>query len=397
MPQPQRRRIMRSFRLKEISAVTYPAQEHARMVIMKRRDDGSRRGIFAPALSDIGKVGSVLFFDKASQVGAIMKYVEAMDFNEVVEESEAQAIADDLCAQIYEAWSALGHSFYTISSDENLSADDKIEEMQNSLRQFIAALRELAPDVEKALVERLKSEPATAVLVAGLEAGSHEEGSHPMPKTLQEQITELQGSMAALNTELATAREALTASQATATDLSTRLEAETAKVKALEQAAEVAKSEETFTAEDGTVIKKSECGSEAVFKQLKAQAEKIELGEFANKARTELPALKGTDAEKAVVLRAISRIPDEAVRKRAHEMLAAGNKAMAELMKSRGHGGNGIDDADSPDAKLQALVEAQKAANPKLTEAQATDAVLKTAEGAKLYQETREARRAAQR
>lgn len=92
-----------------------------------------------------------------------------------------------------------------------------------------------------------------------------------------------------------------------------------------------------------------------------------------------------TDAKKAL-LKSLDGIADESVRKAATEILTSANSGLEGAFKKRG-GGGGINDTDTPSAKLEKLAKAQKTANPALSDAQAMDAVLKTAEGVALYEQ----------
>lgn len=99
-----------------------------------------------------------------------------------------------------------------------------------------------------------------------------------------------------------------------------------------------------------------------------------------------LPHLPGDIKVRTSVLRAIDGIADAEVRKGAHEMLKAQDAALSEAFKARGV--RGLGPATSAEQQLQDLAKRKQSENPKLSEAQAYDEVLKTDEGKRLYAQT---------
>lgn len=114
-------------------------------------------------------------------------------------------------------------------------------------------------------------------------------------------------------------------------------------------------------------------------RQKEAEAKDAELA----KRAAELEHIPGDEAVRVALLKSIEAIADEEVRNRAFEALKAKSDAAAPAFKPVGVAGNPVNKSDSI-ATLDALAKAY-AAEKGVTYAKAYDAVLKTAEGAKLY------------
>lgn len=313
------RKIMREFRLDEISAVDRPAQKHAKVVLMKRdfssdeRDNAAETGSAMPD-------GSFPIENKGDLANAIRAIGRAKD----------PAAAR---AHITRRAKALG-----------------------------------CPDMlPENWTQKADKEPDPYDPNEGDE-GEDEEGRKPgNPVNRKEKpMADEAKKVAELEAQIA--------------DLTKARDDAVAKVAELTKAADIAKADETFVA-DGQTIRKSEVG-ESVFNFMKAQAEKIEINEFAKKADAEIPYLPGESTAKANVLRSVSRLPED-VAKAVNAMLAAGNAAMKSVTAEKGHGLPGYTKADD---ELNGLVEAHATAH-KVTKAAAYDAVLQTADGRRLYAE----------
>lgn len=153
-------------------------------------------------------------------------------------------------------------------------------------------------------------------------------------------------------------------------------------IEALTQAAEIAKSDETFSA-DGVTIRKSEVGVSS-FKFMKAQQERIELADMQKRAEAEIGHLPGETIAKAKVLKAIAKMSDEdkAV---LDTMLKAGEAAIVNGFAKFGVPTGGAN-ADDPLAKLADMAKA-KSEKDGTTYHKAYNAVLDTPEGKRLYAE----------
>lgn len=102
----------------------------------------------------------------------------------------------------------------------------------------------------------------------------------------------------------------------------------------------------------------------------------------------EFDKLPGTAEEKAAVVKALNGIKSEDVRKKAFEILRAANKAMSGAFETRGVDRDPrvakSDDVKTAEAELEALVK-RHATEKKISEAKAYDQVLATSAGADLY------------
>lgn len=148
-----------------------------------------------------------------------------------------------------------------------------------------------------------------------------------------------------------------------------------------------------YKADDGTEFRKSDDprlvrmakDRDEDRRVLKAEREKTETLELTKRAETELSNLPGDVPVKIAVLKAIDSITDEDTRKKANEMLKAHNKAHQAAFIKRGTTQN----SDTGDAagRLDAMAK-KYAEDHKVTFAKAYDEVLKTDEGKALYEQT---------
>lgn len=156
--------------------------------------------------------------------------------------------------------------------------------------------------------------------------------------------------------------------------------------------------DETVVLEGQTVSKKAV--GEATFNVMKAQAARItKMEEDAEVAKAQVTAetvyknLPGEPIAKAKALRAIAKL-DKDARETIETLLKAGNEAMGKAFAVVGQGGGG--DPAGPVAKLEQLAKAHAESN-KVTYETAYAAVLKTAEGRALYNESDKIHKAAAR
>ncbi len=104
---------------------------------------------------------------------------------------------------------------------------------------------------------------------------------------------------------------------------------------------------------------------------------------FEKRAADELGHLPGDLKARASLLKAAENIEDEDERKAALAALVAGDRAMSKAFDTVGHGGT--PEPGSPNDELDQLAKKHQADNPDLTFEQAYDVVLKTADGRALY------------
>ena len=146
-----------------------------------------------------------------------------------------------------------------------------------------------------------------------------------------------------------------------------------------------------YTTADGVEIRKS--AGVALITALKSnddmRKENAELRKqreqetLEKRAETDLKYLPGDVKVRAAMLKAVDGIEDETQRTAAHNALKAQNKAMAEAFKTQGHVG-GQSEPGSPDEELHNLAKAY-AKDKNVSEAVAESEVLKTAQGQELY------------
>lgn len=194
-----------------------------------------------------------------------------------------------------------------------------------------------------------------------------------------------------LEAKLAKSKEASETASKAAADLIKGLEdkndALTKEVANLKKSVDIVKNDEILEIE-GVAIRKSEMG-DASFAILKKQQEIIELGKFEKMADAEIPHLPGTAAEKAVSLRAITKL-EKGVSEGITKLLKAGSEALGKLMKSTGKEGKSVENEDDPVAKIDQLAK-DVAKKDNISYHTAYAKVLETDEGRALYKASRPA------
>lgn len=294
-----------SLTLKELSAVDHPAQEGARMSIMKSADV------------------------KTLMIARIAKYCE---------DDEAKSFSEMLHMQEFDraVWpmmDALSSSIRSIMADKEMAMADREIKIGETVDQFLAAMREKAPQTEKQLVEKLARPDATKALydfdqiadivvelskqtpdiVSKLDmlikAGSSGDDNGDVKMTDAEKIADLEKQVATLTAETAT--------------LKADVEKKDGEIVALKSA----QNEEVLKVGD-TEVRKSVVG-EAQFAIFKAQQgeiakarEEAEIAKLEKRADDDFAHVPGTASEKAQVLKAVSAMP-EAVRKSFETIMTA--------------------------------------------------------------------------
>lgn len=284
-----------SLKLNELSTVDRPAQPGALATIMKRHTAAD------PSLMAV----------------AVAKYVCEEDgahtFQEVL-----QANAFD--EKIWPMVSALTQAIRSIMGDKETPQGDKEAKVTQSVDEFLSAVREIAPTAEKQLAELISKRTDT------------------MPKTIEQLQAEV-SDLTSKNATLTSERDAATvrADKAEA-DLATEKSAHSETQKKLTEA-----TDEVITV-GGTELRKSVAG-EANFSVAKALADERDMARFEKRVETEFSHLPGTVAEKALVLKSIAGLPEDA--RKAHEAILTSAENMASAGFTRlGQGGG-----TSPTAK----------------------------------------------
>lgn len=340
------KKIMREFRIDEISVVDRPAQKGAKMTIMKRQD---------PALDTIAK-----YYGEAQQ---------GKDFKTLLDENENRKKIWEAREEIYPLIDALTTSVNSILADETVQ--DKMSRVEQNVSDFLVALRDKLPDVEEELTKFFED------LNAEYLGNVNKQRENNMPDNTKT-VEELTATLADVTKSLEEMTEKLEKAEAA------RVEAETMAKMSDDERAYIAKmsdkdkadlmamseadrkkkmdgmkkNDETVTVE-GKVIAKSAVGDEtfALYKRMadaeariaKAE-EKAEMAAFEKRAADEYANLPGTDAEKAAILKAVASLGDE-VAGNIETILKAANEANAEAFKTIGK--NGSADDNSAEAKLE--------------------------------------------
>lgn len=167
-----------------------------------------------------------------------------------------------------------------------------------------------------------------------------------------------------------------------------------AELTAIEKAASDADPVLYTSKRDGTIVRKSD--GDLVLRLVKradAAEVRAEAAESTSldttlrkRAEGELGSLPGTVDEKVALLKGLEAIPEGPARDAALKALKAGNDAIANGFQAFG-GADGSVDEGSSEGKLDALVK-RHSAEKGVSEAEAYNAVLETAEGQRLYNES---------
>lgn len=368
------KRVMKDFVINEISLVDAPAQQGARVTIMKRDDTFDKNGDYPQAAS----------------LAPVQQDIEAMDFEQVLAEQKSREAVNRVRECVLDKWYALQRAFETIAGDDDVARADKVARMKESLAQFLDAVRAESKTITEAITKSLSAVPGIRELLPP--DGS--EGGSPMTDAEKKQIDDLQKSVADLTSKL----EAATAKEPAkkAADLAGELDAIKARLKKAEEDLEeneeelarekkkAAMSDEEKeymeTLEDDEkraafmrmsgddrkkamkvkkdadpVVYKSERTGEEFRKSddprlvkyakqadedaqiAKAEREARQTAELTKRADEEpYKHLPGEAARKVDVLRAISKMAEEP-RAELEKMLAAGGKAIAAAFQTIGH------------------------------------------------------------
>lgn len=327
------RRIMRAFKMQEISAVDRPAQVGARATILKR-DDRLPAGT-GEALPD----GSFLIKNRADLQNAIHAIGQAKDQAIAKAHIIARAKSLDLTGQLPVEW---------------MSKNQRIEDMT--------------------------PEEISKMIADGVAAALSKAKKPFAPKTDADEPDADDDTAKAWRAYVTKAIE----KAVTATKTAMQVE--------FDKAAEIAKGDEVIKDEAGNELRKSIVGPQA-FAFMKAQADKLELEEFGKRVATDIPHLPGEVTLKAKILRAVSKM-DKEIKEGLEAMLKGGSAAVKTMTSSTGIATPAA--AVSAEAQLETLTKAHMDAH-KVTHAEAYSKVLETPEGGRLYNDITVAKRAAAR
>lgn len=330
-----------SLKLREISAVTRPAQAGALATILKRDFSAEER----EALAESGAAmpdGSFPIATKADLANAIQAHGRASDPAKVKAHIIARAKALGATDELPDGWVSKSAGDPGDHQPKGASA------MSTETEKKLADLEKVAADA-KAQIEKLTAEKVVAEALAKMSDGE-------------------KAYMNGLD--------------------------DTAKGKFLAMSSDERKSAMTKAAADDEVLKvgettvrKSAVG-ETAFAVMKAQQavadqqaaeiaklrDRDETARFEKMARETYPSLPGTEAERGAVVKAIESIKDEAVRKHAHAMLKVGEDAAKGAFRGLGRAGTGVAKSGevSPVSKAEAEDKLEKLAKERSADGKVT-------------------------
>lgn len=353
----KKKRVMRKFKINEISAVDKPAQDGARMTIMKRADEV----IKGMRLTTSVEGHSHLIIETTAQGG---------------ETSWAKAEGSEY-----------GHSHPWIRNDDGTIT---VGEAEGHTHELV--------DTRFLPVDKTEESSNDAVTKTAESLGTTTKESTMNEEELKALVEKSAKELETLKSQLATAESFGKLSDAEKSFYDSLDEAQKAEflVKSSEDraaAVEAVKSSNpvVYKSIDGIEFRKSDDPrlvemakrSDAQSKELEIEKAKREDAEFSKRAQTELTHLPGDEATKVAVLKAVDTIKDAATKTKALELLKANNAAMAKAFEKKGTA-EGAD--NSADAKLDALAK-QHAETHKVSFAKAYSEVIRTPEGKELYEQ----------
>lgn len=438
---PKKKTIMRAFKINEISAVDVPAQEGARMLLMKRNgsliDEPLEKG--AVLLSSVdGHAHLIYCLDDSGGTTSYSKSPKDVNENDP------------------------GHSHpYVITADGKILIGEaeghthKIEAFGKSMpmrkeddKNFLASDYAYVPDVFKSDTWKLRltdtpgGEPSARVIDETLSSLTKVfEDKSFILKAKTEVIKNLTRAWLGANTdktnddlpeilksnskendmtleEMKKAHDAVIAKKdaeiAKANQLASMSDVEKAHYESLDAAgkdAYIAKSADERKAivknlaDANPVIYKSASGAEfrknddprlidmakqadENAKVAKAATEALANEQLQKRAVEVFKNSPGTVEEKGAMLKALEAIPDEALRKKAIESATAGDRALAAAFTRKGANGETVsNEAGDAHAKLTEMAKSYADTN-KVSFHKAYDVVTQTADGKKLYEQT---------
>ena len=362
-----RKRVMQEFRIDEISSVDNPAQEGARVVLMKRAEPLDTSGLENEVKHEVQK-----------GMGGLADLLTSE------EEGHQHGISVSRCEGEIEYYVSYGsgpddeggHSHPLARSDDGyvlgVVAGHTHTIDQETISQAVLALvtKNDAAKGEEAMTEKTENQPTV--------------------EELQTQLVRTQA-VVALNTEERAHFDALSEEAQTAF-LAKSADGRKTEIEAIAKAEHDA-NPVVYTTADGTEFRKSDDPRNiAMAKRLDATEKenatlkaKDEQAALEKRAETELPHLPGEVKTRAAMLKAIDGIEDTAQREAAHNVLRAQNETLAKAFETHGHGGQS--EPGSPDDQLDKLAKAHAEKESMSYQAAYAD-VLTSPEGRALYAKT---------
>lgn len=380
MPTKPKRRIMVAFKLNEISAVDTPAQEGARMVLMKRHEDVEKG------------------------------YSDLVDVFTSSEDGHQHGIRvregyDGECARIEVSY-ATGEDSESHDHQVMRGPDGSLVLTENAGHTHTLN----ADAVQQALLTMMIGKVQETPAVPGGDAddvGNQSTEESMTEKTAADHAAELQKRDATIaNLQLVIDLSPEHRAHYDSLPLAKREDFLTSTDAAKDAAIEAAKAANpvVYTAADGTVYRKSDdsrlvkMAEERDNDRKEAAAMRLETENvrFEKQADEILGLLPGESAEKVALIRAVAKIDDEPTRGAIHKLLAAANKICTLALTTVGKAAPVAVDKASAEAVLNAEIQKLRAADPTLDEGRATAKLMDTAAGQALYKAYRDERRSKQ-
>jgi hypothetical protein len=387
--------VMKEFRIDFLSPVDRPAQEGAEALFLKR-DDGNRNSGHTVTAEELAKLKGANLAKDMDGAPAVSTTMSNGHAHLVWLRGPAGETSYGISDAVRGVETGVMHDHGYV-----LKADGSIEVLFNN-----GHTHEVDPaDVQFAILGIRKNDPDFEWPATGATDKGNEMTEKNAEKTAEKVAEEMQKTVASL-----TERLGLTSILAGMSDaekghfhnlgdtekaafVSKSADDRATDIAAVQKAADDA-DPVLFTTSKGLKIRKS-AGSVilALAKDADEQRDRADTAEreasasgFTKRAESELSHLPGTIDERAAILKAVDGIKDETHRNSALAALKAGDAAMAGAFKSKGST-EGATDADSPEAKLDALAKGYVAKNSGVSEAAAYVKVLETDEGKELYRE----------
>ena len=357
-----RRNVIRSLKMNEISGVDNPAQEGARAVIMKRTGDSDPRQklLFEPsadAQKYYGELADLLTSETDDHQHGIN--VDRSDNETSFHISYAKGVEEESAHDHPIARNAQGQYVLGVVSGHTHTID---QEAMNS------AILALVTKDKGDLTMPNENEPTKETLELALKAANAVIALEPAERVHFNALDE-DAKKKFLGKSADDRKAVITAAKQAKTDSDPVAYTTTAGVE-IRKSAGVA----LITA----LKSNDELRNETAELRKEREQEALE-----KRAATDLKYLPGDVKVRAAMLKAVDGIEDETQRTAAHNALKAQNTAMAEAFKTNGHIG-GQSEPGSPDEELNKLAKAH-AKEKNVSEAAAYDEVMKTEQGAELY------------
>lgn len=254
-----------------------------------------KRGMNQHARISLYKSADTLPVQLKKYYGEIANQTVSRDFKEILAVNEKNQKLWTARDKLYPLFDALNSSVSSIVTDTNLSDSGRSSKIDQSVNDFLEAVKSELPEIETELTKFFTDLNAGST---GTQTPVDGEVNKMTEAEMKKAVDEAVAKAAELEAELAKAKKDME-------DLKAAAEEEKKKK-------EMAKSDETVVI-SGQTLSKSAVG-EATFAILKAQEDRLakaeeaaELAKFEKKASDEFKHIPGTDLEKAALLKSLSK------------------------------------------------------------------------------------------